>query len=276
MYILNMAEKDPKMVGMYVFVADYIAGTRNLSLQRRGIYSDLLFFSQVANGNGLPKDLDELCRLILPYEPDPDKAEELREDLIFVINNKFQLIEGRFFNERQHTEFLKSKELSSVRSKARKKKVDTVLLEQKTVTPYKDKYKDNININNTNIIELEKLWKSLSVKMRQRSSKPKSFSKFKALTEENQKLVIETYPEYCSQNAEYSVALERFISEEKFYEVQTPQSRKDEDEQTRLYILKSKYEASVKHKKLMFNLTQNQFDEAKKLWGEIGEEEKKA
>jgi len=112
--------------------------------------------------------------------------------------------------------------------------------------------------------------------MRQRSSKPKSFSKFKALTEENQKLVIETYPEYCSQNAEYSVALERFISEEKFYEVQTPQSRKDEDEQTRLYILKSKYEASVKHKKLMFNLTQNQFDEAKKLWGEIGEEEKKA
>ena len=136
-----MSEKDPKMVGMYVFVADYIAGTRNLSLQRRGIYSDLLFFSQVANGNGLPKDLDELCRLILPYEPNADKAEELREDLIFVINNKFQLIEGRFFNERQHTEFLKSKELSSVRSKARKKKVDTVLLEQKTVTPYKDKYK---------------------------------------------------------------------------------------------------------------------------------------
>ena len=274
-----MAEKETKMVAMHFFVADWISGTRDLTCQQRGIYIDLLAFSQSLNGKGLNSNLDDLCRLVLPYEPDQDKSEQLRTDLIYVINNKFKNIEGRFYNIRQHQELIKSKELSEARSlartKSKTKKVDTVLLEQLPNESYKDKYEYK-DINTTNIIELEKLWKSLSVKMRQRSSKPKSFSKFKALTAENQKLVIETYPEYCSQNAEYSVALERFISEEKFYEVQTPQSRKDEDEQTRLYILKSKYEASVKHKKLMFNLTQNQFDEAKKLWGEIGEEEKKA
>ena len=81
-----MNDDKTKMVGMYVFVADWISGTRQLTLQQRGIYWDLLAFSQTFNGRGLPNNIDDLCRLILPYEPNQDKAEELRADLIFIIN----------------------------------------------------------------------------------------------------------------------------------------------------------------------------------------------
>ena len=256
-----MTEKDPKMVGMYVFVADYIAGTRNLSLQRRGIYSDALFFSQTFNGKGLPSDLDELCRLILPYEPDPNKAEELRQDLIFVINNKFQLVEGRFFNERQHTEFLKSKELSSARSKARKKKVDTVLLEQKDHSVYKY----NININNFN-----SMWKEISAKIRTRSSKPKSLERFLKLSEENQNKVLKTYPVYLEQQKEFSKSLESWILNEMYNEIDMPKTiaeEKKDREDHENYILKSRYEMCLVKGSLIPQMSQQEFNRAEKLFG---------
>ena len=260
-----MAEKDPKMVGMYVFVADYIAGTRHLSLQRRGIYSDALFFSQTMNGKGLPSDLDELCRLILPYEPNPDKAEELRQDLIFVINNKFQLIEGRFFNERQHTEFLKSKELSSARSKARKKKVDTVLLEQTTVLPYKSKSKDNININKFN-----SMWKEISAKIRTRSSKPKSLERFLKLSIEDQEKVLKTYPVYHEQQGDFTKSLESWILNQMFNEIETPKTKeeiKEEKEKHDLYVLKNRWEMSKKIGRPVPNMSQSEFDRAEETFG---------
>ena len=266
-----------KLPAMYLFTNDYITGTRTLSLAERGIYIDLLCFSQNSHGKGLPNDVRELAKMVLPFELDAGKNEENMTSLIKVLKAKFYLENDRYFNKRQHLEYVKGLELSNTRSQARKKakeNFDTVLSDQKQIIVDKDKDKVKDKETNTNILALEELWKGLSVRMRQRSSKPKSFSRFKALTDKKQKLVIQTYPEYISQNEEFSCALERFISEEKYNEVQTPQSRHDEEEETRLVILKSKYEASVKHKKLMFNLTQNQFNEAEKLWGNIGKEKK--
>ena len=174
-----MSEDKTKMVGMYVFVADWISGTRHLTLQQRGIYWDLLAFSQTFNGRGLPNDINELCRLILPFEPNIEKAEDLRSDLINVINSKFQLVDNRFYNERQHKEFLKSKELSITRSRARKsKKFDTVLLEQNANNTYKYNYKDNNKyITNINIEEIfnDNVWSRLKYR---KGSKQKAFEKY--------------------------------------------------------------------------------------------------
>ena len=134
-----------------------------LTCQQRGIYFDLLAFSQTFNGKGLPQNLDELCKLVLHVEFDQEKLSQLREDLIFVINTKFKNIDGRFYNERQHSEFIKSKELSKARSqsrtKAKEKKVDVLLLEQNSETVYKDKDKSeyiNIFYNICNSLEVRK------------------------------------------------------------------------------------------------------------------------
>ncbi len=256
-----------KLPAMYLFTNDYITGTRTLSLAERGIYIDLLCFSQNSHGKGLPNDIRELAKMVLPFELSPEKNEENMTSLVKVLNTKFYIENNRYFNKRQHLEYVKGLELSNTRSQARKKtkeKFDTVLSNQKAINVDKDKNKDK---NNNNILALEQVWSSLSVKMRQRSSKPKSFSKFKALTEEKQKLVIQTYPEYCSQNGEYSVALERFIDNEKYNEVQTRESRKEEDEKHELHMLKTRYEMSVRIGRPVFNMSQQDFDKAEKLFG---------
>lgn len=255
-----------KLPAMYLFTNDYITGTRTLSLAERGIYIDLLCFSQNNHGKGLPNDIRELAKMVLPFELSPEKNEENMTSLVKVLNTKFYIENNRYFNRRQHLEYVKGLELSNTRSEARKKKkVVSDLSEQKAINVDKDKNKDKSN--NNNILALEQMWKSLSVKMRQRSSKPKSFSKFKALTEGKQKLVIQTYPEYCSQNGEYSVALERFIDNEKYNEVQTPESRKKQEEASELHLLKTRYEMSVKIGRPVFNMSQQDFDKAEKLFG---------
>ena len=259
-----------KLPAMYLFTNDYITGTRTLSLAERGIYIDLLCFSQGSHGKGLPNDVRELAKMVLPFELDAEKNEENMASLIKVLNAKFYIENNRYFNKRQHLEYVKGLELSQTRSESRKKKktFDTVLSKQNTNNVDKDKDKDK----DDNILALETLWKGLSVKMRQRSSKPKSFSKFKALTAAQQKLIIETYPEYCSQQGEYSVALERFIENEKYNEVQTPQSRKEEEKKNELYILKTRWEMSKKLGRPIFNFSQQDFDRAEVMFGKEKEE----
>ena len=197
-----MNDDKTKMVGMYVFVADWISGTRQLTLQQRGIYWDLLAFSQTFNGRGLPNNIDDLCRLILPYEPNQDKAEELRADLIFIINNKFSLIENRFYNERQHKEFIKSKELSESRSRARKSKTfDTVLLEEKDNNLYKYKYKDN-NIINNNIIEIfnDNVWEKLKYR---KGSKQKAYEKYIKIKDSvDDETLVYKYNSLCEETSD--------------------------------------------------------------------------
>lgn len=253
-----------KLPAMYLFTNDYITGTRTLSLAERGIYIDLLCFSQNNHGKGLPNDIKELAKMVLPFELSPEKNEENMTSLVKVLNTKFYLENNRYFNRRQHLEYVKGLELSNTRSQARKKKkVVNDLSDQKenNVDKDKDKNKDDL------ILALEQMWKSLSVKMRQRSSKPKSFSKFKALTEQKRKLVIETYPEYCSQNGEYSVALERFIENEKYNEVQTPELKKEQEKKSELHLLKTRYDMSVKLGRPIFSMSQQDFDKAEKLFG---------
>lgn len=199
-----MSEDKTKMVGMYVFVADWISGTRHLTLQQRGIYWDLLAFSQTFNGRGLPNDINELCRLILPFEPNIEKAEELRSDLINVINSKFQLVDNRFYNERQHKEFLKSKELSITRSRARKsKKFDTVLLEQNANNTYKYNYKDNNKyITNINIEEIfnDNVWSRLKYR---KGSKQKAFEKYLKIKDNvDDDVLVQKYNNLCEQTSD--------------------------------------------------------------------------
>ena len=265
-----MGKNEPKMVAMHFFVADWISGTRDLSCQQRGIYIDLLAFSQSLNGKGLNSNLDDLCRLVLPYEPNQEKAEQLRADLIYVIKSKFKNIEGRFFNLRQHQEFIKSKELSEVRSQARNKaklkKVDTVLLQQNPDKPYKDKYKDKY------IDSFNTMWSGISSKIRTRSSKPKSLERFNKLSDKDKEKVIKTYPIYHEQQGEFTKSLESWILNQMFNEIDMPLTKDQQDEADKK-IRKSRYELAVKQGGPLYSMSITEFNELKEEFGQ--EEEKK-
>jgi uncharacterized protein YdaU (DUF1376 family) len=263
-----MGKTEPKMVAMHFFVADWISGTRDLSCQQRGIYIDLLAFSQSKNGKGLNSNLDDLCRLVLPYEPNQDKAEQLRADLIYVINSKFKNIEGRFFNIRQHQEFIKSKELSEARSLARSKvktkKVDAVLLQQPDDFSYKGKDKHYINSFNT-------MWSNISAKIRIRSSKPKSLERFNKLSDEDKEKVIKTYPIYHEQQGEFTKSLESWILNQMFNEIDMPLTKDQQDDADKK-IRKSRYELAVKQGGPLYSMSITEYNKLKEEFGQEEEE----
>lgn len=251
-----------KMKAMWFFCDDWIADTRGMTPQQRGIYIDLLSYS---HGKGLPNDIDELCRMVIPYTPDLEKLEELRADVIKVIKDKYVLVENKYVNLKQQEEFEKGLELSTKRSEARKKKFDNVLLEQ---TPKKaDGDLDGDIDNNNNIIELEKIWKSLSPKLRQRSSKPKTFERFGKLSLEEQEKVLKTYPIYVQEHGEYSTAFERFITNKKFDEVEPPPTE-EELQDSNKKIRRSRWELAIKQGSPLYNMSINEFEELKVEFGE--------
>lgn len=251
-----------KMKAMWFFCDDWIADTRGMTPQQRGIYIDLLSYS---HGKGLPNDIDELCRMVIPYTPDLEKLEELRADVIKVIKDKYTLVDNKYINLKQQEEFEKGLELSTKRSEARKKKFDNVLLEQ---TPNNvDRDRDRDIDNNNNIIELEKIWKSLSPKLRQRSSKPKTFERFGKLSLEEQEKVLKTYPIYVQEHGEYSTAFERFITNKKFDEVEPPPTE-EEIQDSNKKIRRSRWELAIKQGSPLYNMSINEFEELKVEFGE--------
>lgn len=250
-----------KMKAMWFFCDDWIADTRGMTPQQRGIYIDLLSYS---HGKGLPNDIDELCRMVIPYTPDLAKLEELRADVIKVIKDKYTLVDNKYVNLKQQEEFEKGLELSTKRSQARKKKFDNVLLEQTPNNVDRDRDRD---IDNNNIIELEKIWKSLSAKLRQRSSKPKTFERFGKLSLEEQQKVLKTYPIYVQEHGEYSTAFERFITNKKFDEVEPPPTD-EEVKDSNKKIRKSRWELAMKQGSPLYNMSKNEFEELKVEFGE--------
>jgi len=254
-----------KMKAMWFFCDDWIADTRGMTPQQRGIYIDLLSYS---HGKGLPNDIDELCRMVIPYTPDLGKMEELKADVIKVVKDKYVLVDNRYVNIKQQEEFEKGVELSTKRSEARKKhspKFDRVLLEQNANNVDRDRDRDNIY--NNNIIELEKIWKSLSAKLRQRSSKPKTFERFAKLSLEEQKKVLETYPLYVQEHGEYSTAFERFITNKKYDEIEPPPTE-EEISDSEKKIRKSRWELAMKQGSPLYNMSYGEFEKLKDEFGE--------
>ena len=187
---------------MYFYAESWISGTRDLTLSQRGVYIDLLSYSQTLNGKGLPNDLDELCRMVLPYTADLEQAEKDRADLVSVINKKFEEKEGRFFNNRQHEEFLKGLELSRSRSKAGKQSAFVKgLLQQNANKEDKDKDKD-YSINKR-IKFFEEFWKINKRKIAKGQS-AKAYNNLPIEWIDQPQLLAEKYNKHYQEKLEYS------------------------------------------------------------------------
>ena len=192
-----------KLPAMYFFVESWLSGTRSMTTSQRGIYIDLLAYSQTFNGKGLPSNLDELCRMVLPYTTDLKLAEEMRTDLLNVIKSKFLEKEGRFFNERQHIEFEKGLELTKSRSKAGKQSAFVkALLQQNSNKEDRDKDKDIYTINNR-VKFFEEFWKINKRKIAKGQS-GNAYNKLPNEWVDKPKLLAEKYNKHYQEKMEYS------------------------------------------------------------------------
>ena len=199
-----------KLPAMYFWTNDYISGTRSLTMQQRGIYIDLLCFSQSNAGKGLPMDIDELCRLILPITFEPEEAEKLRADVILVLEKKFFVEDNRYHNKRQRLEFVKGLELSNKRSNARKsKKLVNDLSEQNTNNTDED-VDDSEYIFNNNI------WSKLKVK---RGSKKLAFNKWLKIKDTiDSELIVDKFNNLCKETSDniYVPHFATWLNQERF------------------------------------------------------------
>ena len=73
---------------------------------------------------------------------------------------------------------------------------------------------------------------------------------------------------YCSQQGQYAVALERYIENEKYNEVQTPEAKQQNDEEANKQIRRSRWQLAIKQGRPLFNMTSHEFDKLKAEFGE--------
>ena len=168
------------------YFGDWLTGTAHLSHQQRGIYITLYAQSGTLNGKGLPNDFYQLCRIADLYDPDIEKMEELKKDLMFVINDKFTLIDGRYHQLRQ--------------KKDRENKVDIVKLRQESGKKgglAKAKQNSSKASDSDSESIYNNIWSKLSIR---RGSKKVAYASWlKSAKDIKPEILIEKYNSLCSQ-----------------------------------------------------------------------------
>lgn len=105
-----------KLPWVKLYFSDFLNGCRGLTHQQKGVYFTLFCLAGMENGRGLPNNFDELCLSVNIYDKNPEKVEELKHDLTFILNKKFVLIDNHYHNQRQFDDF--NNEIQTIRNKS--------------------------------------------------------------------------------------------------------------------------------------------------------------
>jgi len=106
-----MKSASDNIPALYVYAESWIAGTRDLHPQQRGIYFDLMAHAQLCGSKGLPYDIVTLQKLVLLCDPDDlEDWERQKKDLYYVLQKKWEvrkneLGEDAYFNNRHWKEY---------------------------------------------------------------------------------------------------------------------------------------------------------------------------
>ena len=168
------------------YFGDWLTGTAHLSHQQRGIYITLYAQSGTLNGKGLPNDFYQLCRIADLYDPDIEKMEELKKDLMFVINDKFTLIDGRYHQLRQKKDRENKVDIVKIRQESGKK--GGLAKAKQNSSKVSDSDSESIYNN---------IWSKLSIR---RGSKQVAYASWlKSAKDIKPEILIEKYNSLCSQ-----------------------------------------------------------------------------
>ena len=168
------------------YFADWRMGCSGMTAQQEGLYIRLYTHLGSLNGRGLPNDFNVISRMVLDPSDEPEVVEQQKADLMFVINAKLTLIDGRYHQLRQ--------------KKDRENKVDIVKIRQETgkkgglakakQNSSKDSDSDSESIYNN-------IWSKLSIR---RGSKQVAYASWlKSAKDIKPEILIEKYNSLCSQ-----------------------------------------------------------------------------
>ena len=168
------------------YFADWRMGCSGMTAQQEGLYIRLYTHLGSLNGRGLPNDFNVISRMVLDPSDEPEIVEQQKADLMFVINAKLTLVDGRYHQLRQ--------------KKDRENKVDIVKIRQESgrkggqanskLTSSKPSDSDSISIYNS-------IWEKLSIKRGSKSVALRSW--LKVARDIKPEILIEKYNALCSQ-----------------------------------------------------------------------------
>ena len=188
------------------YYQDFLTGTAHFTHQQRGIYITLMCHAGVKNGDGLPNNFDQLCRIVNVYSNDSDLTDSLKTDINTVLKEKFKLIDNKWHNERQLEDYKRTVEKINHRAEAGRKGG----LAKAKQTSSKVSVSDSVSESFNNI------WDALLVK---RGSKKKAFDKFKVLPENLQvEVIVDKFNELCrnTENQIYIPHFSTWLSQERY------------------------------------------------------------
>ena len=173
------------------YFADWRMGCSGMTAQQEGLYIRLYTHLGSLNGRGLPNDFNVISRMVLDPSDELEIVEQQKADLMFVINAKLTLVDGRYHQLRQ--------------KKDRENKVDIVKIRQETgkkgglakakQTKYQNSSKDSDSDSES--IIYNNIWSKLSIR---RGSKQVAYASWlKSAKDIKPEILIEKYNSLCSQ-----------------------------------------------------------------------------
>jgi uncharacterized protein YdaU (DUF1376 family) len=201
--------EDIKLPYVDFYYSDFLNGTAHFSHQQKGIYIDLFCHAGTLNGRGLPNNFDQLCRIANLYASDLEKMEELKQDLTFVLNDKFTLRDdGKYHQNRQFVDRLEKVHKIKVKS-ANGSKGGLAKAKLKS-SKASDSDSESLFIND--------IWEKIKYK---RGSRAEAYKKYIIhATDIKPEIIVEKYNLYCSQQEEkkYMAHLSKWLKDYRWEE----------------------------------------------------------
>ena len=167
------------------YFADWRMGCSGMTAQQEGLYIRLYTHLGSLNGRGLPNDFNVISRMVLDPSDEPEVVEQQKADLLFVINAKLTLIDGRYHQLRQ--------------KKDRENKVDIVKIRQESGKKggLARAKQNSSKVSDSDSESYNNIWSKLSIR---RGSKQVAYASWlKNAKDIKPEILIEKYNSLCSQ-----------------------------------------------------------------------------
>ena len=168
------------------YFADWRMGCSGMTAQQEGLYIRLYTQLGSLNGRGLPNDFNIIYRMVCDPTDNPEIIQHQKEDLMWVINAKLTLIDGRYHQLRQKKSREDKIEIVKLRQESGKK--GGLAKAKQTSSKPSDSDSESYNY----------IWSKLSIK---RGSKTVAYSSWLKFAKDiKPDTLIEKYNALCSQS----------------------------------------------------------------------------
>ena len=231
------------------YFADWRMGCSGMTAQQEGLYIRLYTHLGSLNGRGLPNDFNVISRMVLDPSDEPEIVEQQKADLMFVINAKLTLIDGRYHQLRQ--------------KKDRENKVDIVKIRQesgKKGGQANSKQKSSKVSDSDSISIYNSIWEKLSIKRGSKSVALRSW--LKVARDIKPEILIEKFNALCSSvdDPKFIPHFATWLNHER-WEEELPSKKEEAPVQPKTH---KDYVFAVKKGMRLMNITDDMVEQMKK------------